>query len=378
MGVSADDAAHFRKATYLTVKLLSMKTRKVKGNKKPKVKQGIPKIPAGRKKAGSSNIIMTMLSLGAVGLIGYFGWQYVKRKRGKTAAVSNDPFFKPQQDNATLPGTDSIFKPPLSPIKTAPPSVPTEINIPNINIPVNTGGRGSNTATKLPSDSFPLKKGSKGEQVRLFQQGLIAKYGASILPRYGADGDFGSEVAAALKKLKLPTTVSESLYNVLTQESASAAPGGLDVAGLAKNIFTATQKKDISGVLSSLKKINSVSEYQQVNTSFQLYRLNGGVRKTLVNGILTNFTDENQKAQIRYEFVRMGLRYDGSKWSLSGVDGKTISTKEPATIWINATKSITVPAKMVLGVEVSRRLDYTLFENNNKYFLVQSRSVTYM
>jgi hypothetical protein len=31
-------------------------------------------------------------------------------------------------------------------------------------------------------------------------QSLIAKYGKSILPKYGADGDFGTEAANALKK----------------------------------------------------------------------------------------------------------------------------------------------------------------------------------
>ena len=31
---------------------------------------------------------------------------------------------------------------------------------------------------------------------------------------------------------------------------------------------------------------------------------------------------------------------------------------------------------MVLGNEVTKRLDYTLFENNGKHFLVQTKSVT--
>jgi hypothetical protein len=33
---------------------------------------------------------------------------------------------------------------------------------------------------------------------------------------------------------------------------------------------------------------------------------------------------------------------------------------------------------MVLGNEVTQRLDFTLFENNNKYFLVKTQSVKYL
>jgi hypothetical protein len=355
-----------------------MKTLKTKVAKKPKAVKLVSVQAKSKKKAGSSNIVLTMLTLGAVGITGYFCWQYIKRKGKKAANTSNDSLFKPQQDNISLPGTDSIFTPPLSPIKN--PSTSAGNYNPIIDTPVNIPIKGSTQANSnnTEKDSFPLKKGSKGERVRILQQSLINKNGASILPRYGADGSFGSEVISALKKLKLPSTVSETLYNVLTQGSNTISAGGFDPDTIGKGIFSSTQKKDLNTVISFLKQINNVSEYQLVNTKFQEYRLNGGVRKTLVNGILSTFLSESQKSQIRYEFVRMGLRYDGSKWSLSGLDGLTIATKEPATIWINGKKSITVPAKMVLGVEVSRRLDYTLFENNKKYFLVQTRSVTYM
>lgn len=354
-----------------------MATHKTKVTKKPKAAKLTLVQAKGRKKAGSSNIVLTMLTLGAVGITGYFCWQYIKRKGRKASGSNSDPFFKPQ-DNTALPGIDRIFTPPLSPIKK--PSTSSGSYDPIIDTPVNipTKPYQPTTGNSVEKDAFPLKKGSKGERVRILQQALINKNGSSILPRYGADGSFGSEVIAALKKLKLSSTVSETLYNVLTQDSSGNSSSGFDPGTIAKNLFTSTQKKDLSAVISYLKKISNVSEYQLVNTKFQEYRLNGGVRKTLVNGILSTFLTESQKSQIRYEFVRMGLRYDGTKWSLSGLDGMTIATKEPATIWINGKKSITVPAKMVLGVEVSRRLDYTLFENNKKYFLVQTRSVTYM
>ncbi|HON92811.1 MAG TPA: peptidoglycan-binding domain-containing protein [Sedimentisphaerales bacterium] len=75
------------------------------------------------------------------------------------------------------------------------------------------GGAGSSQPPPLPSSGtvpkptqssstpqivWPLKKGSKGAGVKMLQQALIDLYGSSILPRYGADGDFGSETESAL------------------------------------------------------------------------------------------------------------------------------------------------------------------------------------
>jgi hypothetical protein len=50
----------------------------------------------------------------------------------------------------------------------------------------------------------------------------------------------------------------------------------------------------------------------------------------------------------------------------------------PTSVWINATESVTVPARMVLGNEVTKRLDYTLFENGGKHFLVQTKTIKYL
>ena len=103
-----------------------------------------------------------------------------------------------------------------------------------------------------------------------------------------------------------------------------------------------------------------------------------GVRKTIVNGLLDTYSSEAQKQSIKFEFLRMGLQFDGNKWTLSGFDGRSIVTREAATVWVNATEGVKVPEKMVLGNEVTRRLDYTLFENGGKYFLVNTRSVQYL
>jgi len=312
-------------------------------------------------KSNAGKIVLATLSIGAAGVIGYFGWQYYKKKKeGKSSNLDNEllkihPNTTPVTDTTNHSSyTDSTYTPPVD----------------------TTGKKSGKSKSSSSGDDFPLKKGSKGDNVRQLQQALISKYGSSTLPKYGADGDFGSETQNALKKKGLPTVVSESTFNVITQGGSSSS-GGSDMSALAGKLYDAATAKNINTVVSLLKNINNKDDYQQVSNAFMEKRLHG-VRQTLVNGLLGSFTKEDQKQKIRMEFIRIGLQYDGSKWSLSGFDGKPIVTKEPATVWVNATESVQVPALMVLGNEVTQRLDYTLFENNNKYFLVKTQSVKYL
>ena len=83
-----------------------------------------------------------------------------------------------------------------------------------------------NTAP-VKNDSFPLKRGSKGNKVTQLQNALVKKFGASILPKYGVDGMFGKEVEAALVRAKLPTSINETTYNTFV--------GGSGFAGIIKH-----------------------------------------------------------------------------------------------------------------------------------------------
>ena len=56
------------------------------------------------------------------------------------------------------------------------------------------------------SSGFPLKKGSKGAKVKELQIYLL-RIDAKSLPKFGADGDFGSETESALKKIMGTTSV---------------------------------------------------------------------------------------------------------------------------------------------------------------------------
>lgn len=304
-------------------------------------------------KSSAEKIVLTTLTIGAAGVMGYLGLQlWKKHKQNKAANLDTE--------------IDKITPAPIKEIK-LPPIKPDVIYTP----PKDTT---HTTQSSSRNDDFPLKKGSKGDAVRQLQNGLISKYGASILPKYGADGDFGSETQAALKKKGLPVLVTESVFNVITQGGDG---GGVDDTGLADQLYKAAVSKNFSSAISLLKKMSSKEQYQQVSNSFLQMRLHG-VRQTLVNGMLSSFTNESQKSQIRMEFIRMGLQYRNNKFSLSGFDGKPLVTKVPATVWSSPTQSVQVPAMMVVGNEVTTRLDYTLFENNGKYYLIKTETVKYL
>lgn len=301
------------------------------------------------KKQKKKKIIVTTLAVGATGILGYFGWQYLRKKK---QAKSNDinSLIRNIDKPIVLSNDTTAVKPKAKTTTTTPVYKPIVTE---------------------RSDDFPLKKGSKGENVRKLQEALITKYGKQTLPKYGTDGDFGSETQNALAKLGLPTTITESTLNVITQGTT------INPATIGTDLYKATLSKNFDSTLSLLKKMKTVDDYKTANEQFKQNRING-VHQTIVNGLLNTFTTDAQKQKIKFEFLRMGLQFDGSKWSLSGIDGLPIVTIVPTTVWVNAAESVKVPARMVLGNEVSKRLDYTLFENKGKYFLVQSKYVKYL
>lgn len=314
------------------------------------------------KKKAKSKIILTSLAVGAVGILGYLAWQfYNKRKASRRSSSTSADYM------TILPGTTSAAIYPNA-TNTSSGNSSASIPLPKPATQTTTTNKTTNTLS-----SFPLKKGSRNELVKSLQLALIAKYGAGILPKYGADGDFGSETVAALTKAGLPTTIDETNYYVIVQGSS----GVTDKNALAGKFLTAAVNGNFSTVLSLLKQLKTKEDYRQVSETFVQYRLRG-VRQTLVNGLLNTFTNESQKQQIRYEFIRMGLKYDGKQWSLDGFDGRPIVTTEPTNVWISATENVGVQASVVLGAEVTRKLDYTLFENNGRYFLVATKSIRYL
>lgn len=330
--------------------------------KKQKTKKARP-VAKGKKNV-QKNWWLAGIGLASAGVLGYFSWKYYQNQKAAKSAAPftpvNWPDLQPPDNAANTIPTAPVYNPAPKPQPAYGPAPrPGKSNI--------TG------------DGFPLKRGSRGENVRAFQQALIDSYGKKILPRFGADGQFGSEMAAALKKLKLPATIDQTTFNILVKQKDGGNSGGS--GSIAGQLIAAATKKDFAAAIKGLKQIADTEQYTAVGNEFKTMRIGGGVRQTLVNGMLNSFTDETQKRAIRLEFQRMGLQYDGSKWTLSGfdgMDGLPIVTITDTTIWLNANQSVQVPARTVLGKEISRRLDYTLFENKGKHFLVQTACVTYL
>lgn len=285
-------------------------------------------------KSSGKKWLLLGLSVAATGALSYFGFQYWKKhKQGDEEGNNDMPDTKEE--------TQSTYVPP----------------------------KPKTQATAASKDIFPLSKGSKGDNVKSLQEALIAKYGKAILPKYGADGDFGSEMVAALKKVGLSESVSETTFNLLVKGSSP------DYANVAKDLYAAALTKNFNKAIALLKTLRNAEDYKSVSDTFVNYRI-GGVRQTLVNGMLNSFTDTKQKDTIRLAFSNMGLKYDGNKWSLSGIDdAKLLITIQPTLVWKNPRASVRVPRNMVLGKAITTRGAYTLFENENQYFLVQTQHI---
>lgn len=294
------------------------------------MEQTIQTQPAGKGK----KILLIGLGLAATGTLGYFGYEWYKRSKTDNNSDAEMP------DMDLTPPSQGSFTPPPAPVKR--------------------------------NDDFPLHKGSKGTRVKQVQDALIEKHGKEIFPKYGADGDFGSEMVTALSKLSYPASIDENTFNVIVQG------GGLDNDETATDLYNAATKKDFASAIKSLQTLKSKEDYTSVSESFKNnFRING-VRQTLVNGMLNSFSDEKQKQAIRLQFTRMGLNYDGKTWSLSGIESSSIITKKTALVWVHPKKAIKVPANMVLGKMIAHRGKHLLFENKGKHFLVDTKSVAFL
>lgn len=80
---------------------------------------------------------------------------------------------------------------------------------PKVKVPEPEKGKPDVTPTPTPSKGYPIKKGSSGRLVSSVQQWIL-KIDPTLLPKFGADGKFGSETEAALEKLIGKKTVDSN------------------------------------------------------------------------------------------------------------------------------------------------------------------------
>jgi hypothetical protein len=237
-----------------------------------------------------------------------------------------------------------------------------------------------NTSTYVPktNSGFPLKKGSKGTLVKQMQEALIKSYGKTILPKWGADGDFGSETKNALISKGFSEVVDEATFNKIVSPAGAEkpAPGANgnttppppqsinnDAAiKIASALITKTKARDGKGIISELQKLKSVNDYSAVNEPFKAFALDGH-EQSIVNGVLSAFTDETQRMEIKSEFFRIGLKVKDSIWSLSGLScALRLMTTCEATIRNAKGCCIVVPVNTIIGTSTGTKGADTIFK----------------
>lgn len=144
--------------------------------------------------------------------------------------------------------------------------------------------------SKIVLKDFPIKKGSKGDKVREVQTILVG-IDANALPKYGIDGDFGSETEAALFKYLNKKSV-DSQDDMTTLR-------GLKDAAQSTNIQTSiTDNRNVAAnqIIASWRVNKSLSVYAKEvvqyavgNLSFSgqetnLSTKNAGTGALIVNG----------------------------------------------------------------------------------------------
>ena len=305
-----------------------------------------------KRKKSQTKYILIGATIGTLGLIGFGYWYFKGRKGVDVKDKDNDLFHK------------------LSKAVEVPSPQPNNIPAPVTSPP------------KAAISRFPLKKGSRGDLVTQLQEGLIAKFGSSILPTYGADGDFGTETINALKSKGFPVVINKTTFDKIVSDGANTNPSlpasAEQPVDIAKNIWKNANEKNLEGMLSELHRINDVKDYVIINSLFKTIYLRG-VRQTIVNAALSSFQDDSSKEQIRQEFLRIGLKNNGNKWTLAGISTKQIITNRATTISDLKGLELEVPAQTLLGELFSEHKGRTGFHTiDNQLLFVPTKHISYL
>lgn len=239
--------------------------------------------------------------------------------------------------------------------------------------PRNTGA----SSSWKPDNVFPLKRGMRGERVRTLQRGLNRQFSTSL----ATDGMWGSKTQAALDRNNVATPISSAAWRVMLQHmgvsdpyqmggsSGQAAGGGGGQASvgsspsdLAQGLAVAKAQRDFSGTKVILGRMHTARDYKAVRDA---YKARYG--RTVIDATLgrTAPWSPAQRAEIRNEFLRMGLIYDRFRdmWSMpSGLGslhamdsaGLHAVTIRDTPAWDVSENRVSLPAGVVLGMVVER------------------------
>jgi hypothetical protein len=322
----------------------SKKTSKGKVKKSKALKTSASKKASGKKKkAKPTKIFIYALALAALGGGGYLVYDKLKRRK------------QSKQENLVSEESNG-----------------GRIVI-NNNLPATFASMINRTGS-TQGDSFPLRKGSRGERVKVLQRAL-SKTSPSIL----IDGIFGSQTASALQSGGFPISVDESTFKSIVG-SDSDMTLVFNPSKLASDLYKSAQRKDLPSVLASLNQIKTVNDYSAVNT---YYKKQSFISKTIVTDLLEFAfkSNESARAAIRKEFVRIGLKLsqDGT-WSLQGIKlHQDLITIRPTLVEDTRENKIPVKRNTILGDEIRVASGYTWFKSIDQNILkVPTQDVKYI
>jgi stress response protein YsnF len=311
--------------------------------KKPKAKKpATPKKSQGKKGAVKpAKVFIYALALAALGGGGYLVYDRIKRKKlaeqNQLPSDNNDTIII----NNTLPASFSTI---------------------------------TSRVLSSASDSFPLKRGSRGTRVTMLQQAL-----AKTTPSIMIDGQFGPQTAGALKTAGYPEIVDETLFNKITGSTKGSVQIVFNPSALAESLYKGAQAKNLAQVMDILKQLKSVTEYSAVN---EYYKKQSFISKTIVTDLLEYAFKSNEaaKVQIRNEFLRIGLKVSSTgTWSLQGIRlYKDIVTIRETVVTDARNNRIPVRRNTILGDELEVANGMTWFKSiDNSILKVPTQDVKY-
>jgi len=195
--------------------------------------------------------------------------------------------------------------------------------------------------------------------------------GEAKLPGYTSDTIMVNNNLPAANALRLSAPASTG-----TQRTVQVIFNPAFVAGV---LYKAAQARNISDVLRTLKGIKSAAEYSSVN---DYYKKQSIISRTIVTDLLDYAfkSNEKAKAQIRSEFIRMGLKVDSAgKWSLQGLRlYKDIITIRQTMVTDSWSNKIPVAKNTILGEETQVENGMTWFRSvDNRLLKVPTQDVKY-
>lgn len=281
-------------------------------------------------KSKKGKYILIGLAVTAIGVGGYFTYKTLNKsaQKKRNLEMLDDPSDKIARIQKTLPPAPSM-KPRI--IYRPAPS----------------------------NSSFPLKKRSKGPLVKKVQEALVRKYGSQILPKWGVDGDYGSEMESALISKGLPTVISESAFKKITSPKATSKKPYRSTSKpsltrsqyavvISKRFKTAMKRNDLNYALKNLGYIKTFSFYTLVDNDFKRKAPEGHwTTKSVYDALTGQFSDSGSIWQMKSHFKRIGLKRPELN-GLSEVGGKLLTLTQ-TKVWNALGSSIVVPAKTILG-----------------------------